>query len=169
MRTYPMPAPARPGHRTRRAGTARLLALLTLICVTAAACGGNDDNPSGTTTASTAAASGASTAPPAACADAAALRTSVDNLDQLGDVDKASLGAALTDIRAKLAALKESGGSQWGSQIDALDTEVSAFKTTVSNFDSDNPLNNAPEVVRNLERIGNAWEGLKRDIDAACP
>ena len=146
----------------------RLVLSGALVCLTAAACGGNDD-PAGTTTASTAAASGTSAAPSAACADAAALKTSVDNLDNLGDVDKASLGAALTDIRAKLAALKESGGSQWSAQIDALNTEVSAFQTTVSNFDSDNPLNNAPEVVRNLERIGNAWDGLKRDIDADCP
>jgi len=169
MPTTTMPAPARPSRRTRRAGPARLLALLALVCLTAAACGGNNDDPAAATTASTAAASGASTAPAAACEDAAALRTSVDNLDQLGDVDKASLGSALTDVRAKLAALKESGGSQWGAQVDTLDTEVSAFQTTVAGFDADNPLNNAPEVVRNLERIGDAWDGLERDIDAACP
>jgi hypothetical protein len=145
-----------------------LLVLLALVCLTAAACGGNDD-PGDATTASTAAASGGTTAPAAACADAAALKTSVDNLDQLGDVDKASLGAALTDIRTKLTALKQSGGSQWGAQIDKLDTEVGAFQTTVATFDTDNPLDNAPAVVRNLERIGDAWEGLERDIDAACP
>ena len=153
---------------------ARLL-LLAMIWLVAAACGGSDDNTSGaapatTTTTTTTAASGTTAAASQACADAAALKASMAELDQLDppSAGKAGIQAALDKVQANLAALRGSANSQWGSQITELDGAVAALKTTIAGITGDSLVSALPTIVSNLQRIDTAWTALQQQIDQDC-
>ena len=95
--------------------------LFVLVCLVATACGNSGDDTSGAApaTTTTTAASGTTAAATQACADAAALKASVAELDQLdpAQAGKAGIQAALDKVQANLAALGGSATGQWGSQI----------------------------------------------------
>jgi hypothetical protein len=142
---------------------ARLL-LAALACLALAACGGSGgDDPAAAPATTTVAAS-------KACADAAALKASMNDLDQLDppEAGKAGVLAVLTGVRSGLANLKASAGSQWGAQVTEMDGAVNAFQTTVSGVDVDSLLASLPTVVKDLERIDAAWTSLEGQIDQDC-
>jgi hypothetical protein len=149
---------------------ARLL-LLALVCLAVAACGGygNDDTPSAAP-ATTTTAAGTTAAASQACADAAELRASLDQLDQLDppQAGKAGTVAALQKVRDSLTKLKASGANEWGSQVTELDDAVNAFQTTLSGVSGDSLLSDLPTIVGDLERIDNAWKALDQQITATC-
>jgi hypothetical protein len=155
----------------RSPSPARLL-LLAMVCLVTAACGGSgDDTTSGaasTTAATTASATTAAASQ--ACADAAALKASVAELDQLDppQAGKAGIQAALDKVRANLAALKASAKGQWSSQITELDGAVEALKTTIAGVDGDSLLSAVPTIVSDLKRIDTAWTALQQQIDRDC-
>ena len=150
---------------------ARLL-LLAMICLIAAACGGSSDDSSGATSATTttSAASWTTAAASQACADAAALKASVAELDQLDppEAGKAGIQAALDKVSTNLAALKTSAKSQWSSQVAELDGAVQALKTTIAGIDGDSLLSAVPTILSDLERIDTAWKALEQQIDQDC-
>ena len=148
---------------------ARLL-LLATVCLVAAACGGSGDNTSGAGPATTTAASGTTAAASQACADAAALKASMAELDQLDPptAGKAGIQAALNKVRTNLAALKTSGKGQWGSQITELDGAVEALKTTIDGVSGDSLVSAVPTIVSDLQRIDTAWTALQQQIDQDC-
>jgi len=146
------------------------LLLLAMVCL-AAACGGSGDNTSGAApTTTTTAASGTTAAASQACADAAALKASVAELDQLDPpaAGKAGIQAALDKVRTNLAALKTSGKSQWGSQITELDGALAALKTTIDGINGDSLVSALPTIVSDLKRIDTAWTALQQQIDQDC-
>ena len=145
----------------RSAVPARLL-LLATICLVAAACGSSGDEATGTAPTTTTA-SATTAAASQACADAAALKASVAELDQLDppQAGKAGIQAALEKVSTNLAALKASGGSQWSSQITELDGAVEALKTTVAGVDGE------AGGVLNDEDLELAAEALEPDSSAA--
>jgi hypothetical protein len=149
---------------------ARLL-LLAMVCLVAA-CGGSGDDTSGAapTTTTTTAASGTTAAAPQACADAAALKASMAELDQLDppSAGKAGIQAALDKVQANLASLRGSATGQWGSQITELDGAVQALKTTIAGISGDNLASALPTVVSDLQRIDTAWTALQQQIDQDC-
>jgi hypothetical protein len=149
---------------------ARLL-LLAMVCVVAAACADSGDDSGGAAPATTATiASGTTAAASQACADAAALKASVAELDQLdpSEAGKAGIQAALDKITANLAALKTSAGSQWSSQITELEGAVEALKTTVAGVDADSLVSALPTIASDLNRIDTAWTALRQQIDQDC-
>jgi hypothetical protein len=150
---------------------ARLL-LLAMVCLAAAACGGSgDDNPGAApATTTTAAAAGTTAAASQACADAAALKASVAELDRLDppEAGKAGTQAALQKVRDSLAALRTSAGSQWGAQVTELDAAVDAFQETVAGVDGDSLLGDLPAIVADLERIDTVWTALEGQIEQTC-
>jgi hypothetical protein len=148
---------------------ARLLPL-ALLCLAAAACGGSDNDTPSAAPATTAAATTTSAAGSQACADAAALRSSLDELDQLdpADAGKAGMQAALQKVRTDLTALKTSAASQWGSQVTELDGAISAFQTTIAGVDGDSLLSALPTIVADLKRIDDAWRALDQQIKQEC-
>jgi hypothetical protein len=152
-----------------RAPTPARLLLLALLCL-AAACGGSGDEPSTAAPATTTVAAGTTAAASQACADAAALKASVAELDQIDppEAGKAGVLAVLTGVRSGLANLKASAGSQWGAQVTEMDGAVNAFQTTVSGVDGDSLLASLPTVVKDLERIDAAWTSLEGQIDQDC-
>jgi hypothetical protein len=152
-----------------RAPTPARLLLVALLCL-AAACGGSGDEPSTATPATTAGATTTTAAASQACADAAALKASVAELDQLDppDAGKAGIQAALEKVRTNLAALRSSAASQWGTEVDELDSAVNALQTTVSGIDGNSLVSALPAIVNDLERIDGAWTALEQRIDQDC-
>jgi hypothetical protein len=156
-----------------RAPTPARLLLVALLCL-AAACGGSGDEPS-TAAPATTATTGATTttttaAASQACADAAALKASVAELDQLDppDAGKAGIQAALEKVRTNLAALRSSAAGQWGTEVGELDSAVNALQTTVSGIDGNSLLSALPTIASDLERIDGAWKALEQRIDQDC-
>jgi hypothetical protein len=149
---------------------ARLL-LLAMICL-AAACGDSSDNTSGAAaaTTTTTAASGTTAAASPACADAAALKVSVAELDGLDppEAGKAGIQAALEKVSTNLAALKTSAKSQWSSQLTELDSAVEALKTTMAGINSDSLASALPTVLSDLQRLDIAWTALLQQVDQDC-
>jgi hypothetical protein len=157
--------------RRRSLVPVRLL-LLAVVCIVVAACGGSGDDSSGAApaTTTTTAASGTTAASSQACADAAALKASVAELDQLdpAQAGKAGIQAALDKVQANLAALRGSATGQWGSQINELDAAVQALKTTIAGVDGNSLLSAVPTIVSDLKRIDTAWTALQQQIDQDC-
>jgi hypothetical protein len=150
---------------------ARLL-LLAMVCLVAAACGGSGDDTGGAApaTTTTTAASGTTAAASQACADAAALKASMAELDQLDppSAGKAGIQAALDKVQANLASLRGSATAQWGSQLTELDGAVQALKTTIAGISGDTLASDLPTVVGDLQRIDSAWTALRQQIDQDC-
>ena len=146
---------------------ARLL-LATLACLVAAACGGSGDDTPTTASATTAAATTAAASP--ACADAAALKASVAELDQLDPPEAGRTGtlAALQKVRDSLSALKASAGTEWGPQVQELDGAINGFQRTLAGIDGDSLAGSLPTIVSDLERIDSAWTALEGQIDQTC-
>jgi hypothetical protein len=156
---------------TMRAPVPARLLLLVLLCLAAAACGGSgDDSPSAAPATTTTAASGTTAAASQACADAAALKASVAELDQLDppQAGKAGTVAALQQVRDDLTRLKASAGSEWGGQVTELDAAVNAFQATISGISGDSLLSELPTIVSDLERIDTAWKALDEQITQTC-
>ena len=148
---------------------ARLL-LLAMICL-AAACGDSSDNTSGAAAATTTtAASGTTAAASPACADAAALKASVAELDGLDppEAGKAGIQAALEKVSTNLAALKTSAKSQWGSQVTELDGALEAVKTTITRISGDSLASTLPTVLSDLQRLDTAWTAVQQQVDQDC-
>ena len=148
---------------------ARLL-LLALICL-AAACGDSSDNTSGAPAATTTtAARGTTAAASPACADAAALKASMAELDGLDppEAGKAGIQAALEKVSTNLAALKTSAKSQWGSQLTKLDSAVEALKTTIAGISGNSLASALPTVISDLQRLDTAWTALLQQVDQDC-
>ena len=147
---------------------ARLL-LLVMVCLVAAACGSSGDDTNGAAPATTTAASG-TTAASQACADAAALKASMAELDQIDPptAGKAGIQAALDKVQANLASLRGSATGQWGSQITELDGAVQALKTTIAGISGDSLVSDLPTIVSDLKRIDTAWTALQQQIDQDC-
>jgi hypothetical protein len=121
----------------------------------------------------TTAASGTTTTTAAspACADAAALKASVAELDQLDppEAGKAGTLAALQKVRDNLTALKASAGTEWGGQVSELDGAINAFQATIAGVEGDSLLGSLPAIVADLERIDTAWTALEQQIQESCP
>ena len=148
---------------------ARLL-LLAMICLVAA-CGGSGDDTSGAAAATTTTAASATTAAASpACADAAALKASMAELDGLDppEAGKAGIQSALEKVSTNLAALKTSAKSQWSSQITELDSAVEALKTTIAGISGDSLASALPTVLSDLQRLDTAWTALQQQVDQDC-
>jgi hypothetical protein len=149
---------------------ARLL-LLAMACLVVAACGGSGDDTSGAAAATTTtAASGTTAAASPACADAAALKASMAELDGLDppEAGKAGIQAALEKVSTNLAALKTSAKSQWSSQITELDGALEAVKTTIAGISGDSLASALPTVLSDLQRLDTAWTALQQQVDQDC-
>ena len=148
------------------------LLLLAIVWLLAAACGGSGDDTSGAAPAATTttAASGTTAAASPACADAAAVKASMAELDGLDPptAGKAGIQAALDKVSTNLASLKTSAKSQWGSQLTALDGAVAALKTTIAGITGDNLASTLPTVLSDLQQIDTAWTALQQQIDQDC-
>jgi hypothetical protein len=142
-----------------------------MVWLVAAACGSFGDDTSGAApAATTTAASGTTAAASQACADAAALKASMAELDQLDPptAGKAGIQAALDKVQANLAALRGSATAQWGSQLTDLEGAVASLKTTIAGITGDNLVSELPTIVSDLKGLDTAWTALQQQIDQDC-
>jgi hypothetical protein len=149
---------------------ARLL-LLATVCLVAAACGASGDDTGGAAPATTTTTgSGTTAAASQACADAAALKASMAELDELDppETSKAGIQAALEKVSTNLAALKTSAKSQWSSQITELDGALEAVKTTIAGISGDSLASALPTVLSDLQRLDTAWTAVQQQVDQDC-
>ena len=147
------------------------LLLLAVICMVVAACGGSGDGTGGAAPATTTtAASGTTTAASQACADAAALKASMAELDGIDppSAGKAGIQAALDKVQANLASLRGSATGQWGSQLTELDGTVGALKTTIAGISGDSLASALPTVLSDLQRLDTAWTAVQQQVDQDC-
>ena len=148
------------------------LLLLALIWLVAAACGSSGDDTSGAAPAATTttAASGTTAAASQACADAATLKASMAELDQLDPptAGKAGIQAALDKVQANLAALRGSATGQWGSQLTDREGAVASLKTTSAGITGDTLASELPTIVSDLKGLDTAWTALQQQIDQDC-
>jgi hypothetical protein len=160
----------RPLEDIMRAPIPARLLLLAMVCLVAAACGGSGDDTGGAAPATTTAASGTTAAASQACADAAALKASMAELDELDppEAGKAGIQAALEKVSTNLAALKTSAKSQWGSQITELDGALEAVKTTIAGISGDSLASALPTVLSDLRRLDTAWTAVQQQVDQDC-
>jgi hypothetical protein len=146
--------------------------LVVLVWLVAAACGNSGDDTGGAApaTTTTTAASGTTAAATQACADAAALKASMAELDQLDPppAGKAGIQATLDKVQANLASLRGSATGQWGSQLTELDGAVGGLKTTIAGISGDSLASALPTVLSDLQRIDTAWTALQQQIDQDC-
>lgn len=109
---------------------ARRVVAALAVAMMLAACGDDDDSSSSTTT----------TAPAdEACADAEALRASVDELKDVDLVAEGTDGAsaALSAVKNDLTALRESAGDEVQPEVQALEDAIDELETAVDDLDSD--------------------------------
>jgi hypothetical protein len=142
-----------------------------MACLVVAACGGSGDDTSGDAQATTTtAASGTTAAASPACADAAALKASMAELDQIDppEAGKAGIQAALEKVSTNLAALKTSAKSQWSSQVTELEGALEAVKTTIAGISGDSLASALPTVLSDLQRLDTAWTALQQQADQDC-
>ena len=146
------------------------LLLLAMVWLVAAACGSSGDDTGGAAPATTPAASGTTAAASQACADAAALKASMAELDQLDppSAGKAGIQAALDKVQANLASLRGSATGQWGSQLTEMNGAVQALKTTIAGISGDSLASDLPTIVSDLQRLDTAWTALQQQIDQDC-
>ena len=148
------------------------LLLFAMVSLVAAACGGSGDDTSGAApaTTTTTATSATTAAASQACADAAALKASMAELDELDppEASKAGIQAALEKVSTNLAALKTSAKSQWSSQITELDDAMEAVKTTIAGISGDSLASALPTVLSDLQRLDTAWTAVQQQVDQDC-
>lgn len=149
--------------------TVKLL-LVALLCFVSAACGSSGYNSGGAAPATTTTPGATTSAASQACADAAALKASMAELDQLDPANdgKAGIQTALDKVRTNLAALKTSAKSQWSTEVTELDGALEGLKATIGGINGDNVLSALPAIVSDLQRIDAAWPALQQKIDQDC-
>jgi hypothetical protein len=164
----------------------RRLVVCVGLCALVASCGGDAGSSSSTaptasapsatslgptTTAASAVGSTATTGSAApsgdVCADREALRGSVDALQ---DVDVRAEGtdgleAAIGDVKADLATLSASAGSELQPQVQAVRDAIEQVETAVANFDS----GGAAQAVTAVSALASAASALFDSVgDDAC-
>jgi len=139
----------------------------------AAACGSGGSPSSGSSPSSAAPASSSAAPGPtsALCQDAAALRTSIDNLTHLtvgkgmGDQIKADLA----DVKAKLTAFTAQAQGQWQSQTSDLTASLSKLQTAASNLTSNPSASTVSATVSALREVSASAGSLLSAIGTKCP
>jgi hypothetical protein len=129
--------------------------------------------PSAATSPSAAASPSATTSPSdsALCANAAALRASLDKLRNV----KVARGAAseitanLNDVRAALTTLVTDAHGQWQTQTSALSAALDTLKTATSSLASSPGASTVSAVVSALGQVNTAAQNLLAAVNTDCP
>jgi len=125
-------------------------------------------------TSSSAPASASTAAPPsnsALCANAAALRASVNQLRQVkvqaGAVSQ--ITADINDVRAALTKLVNDAHSQFQTQTSALSAALDTLKTAVSSLGASPGVSTVSGVVSALGQVNTAAQKLLAAVNTDCP
>ena len=145
------------------------------LALLAAGCGSGSGTSSGST--SSTATSSSTTASPAAspsnsvlCADAAALRASLDKLRHVnvgtGMVNE--IIADLNDVKTALTTFVNDAHSQYQAQTSSLSSALSKLKTSVSDLAAHPGASTVSGVVAALGEVNTAGQNLLAAVNTSC-
>jgi len=151
------------------------LALLAAGCGSG---GSSGSTPAGGSS-SPAASSPASSAPPtspgaeansALCADAAALRASVDKLRHItvGAGTASEIAADLKEVKAALTTFIQDAHGQWQAQTSALSSAIATLSTAVSSLTASPGVGTVSGVVAALGGVSTAAQNLLAAVNPSC-
>ncbi len=144
------------------------------LALLAAGCGSGGSTSSTPATAT----SSATTASPAAspsnsvlCADAAALRASLDKLRQVrvGAGTVTEITADLNNVKTALTTFTDNARGQWQAQTSSLNSALDKLKTSVSNLAAHPGVSTASSVVAALGEVNTAAQNLLAAVNTSCP
>jgi cytoskeletal protein RodZ len=130
-------------------------------------CGSNSSSPAAgsTTTAS------ASVSASAGCADAVALKSSLDALKTV-DVKQdgvAALTSAVADVKTKLDAATASASSVLQPEVEQVRTAVTALEAATNGLTTSNLTQKAPAIASALRQVAAAALALSTTLSQSCP
>ena len=139
------------------------------VMLLAAGCGSSGTSSSAPSSPAAAPTASSPAATPAVCQDVDALRTSLTNLTHItvgkGAVDE--LKADVSDVQAKLTALKDQVGTEWSAQISLLQSSLSTLHTAVTGLG--NGSSSVANVVTALGGVTAATQSLLAAAATRCP
>jgi hypothetical protein len=151
--------------RWRLAAIACGVALLTVACTSSStATGGSSSPAAGPTTPSVSS---------ALCADAAALRTSLDKLTQVqasaGQGAVNEVKSDLTSVKTAATAFANDAKGRWQSQTAALKTALASLETAVQQLAANPSTAGVSTVVTALGQVTTAAQRLFAAVGKDCP
>jgi hypothetical protein len=156
-------------------GTARRrLALTGCGLALLAGCGSGSSSPASSPSAAAPATSSSAAASPsgsALCADAAALRTSLDQLRRVNVQPGAvsQITANLNAVKAALTTLVTNAHGQFQTQTSALSAALDTLKTAVSSLGASPGVSTVSGVVSALGQVNTAAQNLLAAVNTDCP
>ena len=148
---------------------------VALIVVLLAGCGGGNQQPSSPATvagtSAVAPSAGGSTATAAVCADADALRASMDRLRTAATEGQNGLSVVageLTTMRVQLQRLVTDAQGAYGPQVRAVKAQVSALGSTLRTAGASPTPGTSTEVAAGFRQLGVAVDDLVHSVTQAC-
>ena len=158
------------------AGTARWkLALAVCGLALLAGCGSGSTSsatsPSAAASATSSSAAAAPSSSSALCADAAAVRASLDELRRI-NVQPGAVSEIISDInnvKAALTTLVSNAHGQFQAQTSALSTALNTLSTAASSLRASPGVSTVSGVVSALGQVNTAGQHLLAAVDTDCP
>ena len=158
------------------AGTARWkLALAVCGLALLAGCGSGSTSsatsPSAAASATSSSAAAAPSSSSALCADAAAVRASLDELRRI-NVQPGAVSEIISDInnvKAALTTLVSNAHGQFQAQTSALSTALNSLSTAASSLRASPGVSTVSGVVSALGQVNTAGQHLLAVVDTDCP
>ena len=152
----------------------RKLALAVCGLALLAGCGSGGATSGSSPSAAAPATSSSSAASPsssALCADATALRASLDQLRRVNVQPGAvsQITANLNDVKAALTKLVNDARGQFQTQTSALSAALDTLKTAVSSLGASPGVSTVSGVVSALGQVNTAGQHLLAAVDTDCP
>ena len=158
------------------AGTARWkLALAVCGLALLAGCGSGSTSsatsPSAAASATSSSAAAAPSSSSALCADAAAVRASLDELRRI-NVQPGAVSEIISDVnsvKAALTTLVSNAHGQFQAQTSALSTALNSLSTAASSLRASPGVSTVSGVVSALGQVNTAGQHLLAVVDTDCP
>jgi len=158
------------------AGTARWkLALAVCGLALLAGCGSGSTSsatsPSAAASATSSSAAAAPSSSSALCADAAAVRASLDELRRI-NVQPGAVSEIISDVnsvKAALTTLVSNAHGQFQAQTSALSTALNTLSTAASSLRASPGVSTVSGVVSALGQVNTAGQHLLAAVDTDCP
>ena len=144
------------------------------LALLAAGCGSGGSTSATPSTATSSSATASPTTSPSnsvLCADAAALRASLDKLRHVnvGAGTVTEITADLNDVKTALTTFTNNARGQWQAQTSSLDSALAKLKTSVSNLAAHPGVSTASGVVAALGEVNTAAQNLLAAVNTSCP
>jgi hypothetical protein len=136
-----------------------------------AACSSSSTTTGGASAPATSAAASSPSANAALCADAAALRASLEKLTHIsvGSGAASDIKTNLADVQSKLNTLTAQARGQWHTQTSALKASLGKLKTATSKLGANPSVSAVSDVVTAMGGVTTATSNLLAAISTDCP